>query len=313
MSEKNGRNIVVMHNQLARHQIVERLAWMSAQNQRVICYLIATGIKNHASDEMPEEVEGSVVELAEACGIVGGDIYTSTRDAMKSLIGQVIEFKDPEDGHEVYTSWLAEGHYYVSEGRFRCRFAPALRNVLTDLHKHRTEMDLETLLGLGGGGYAHRLYALCKSWESEKGFVTSIDKLRGQLGVPLDAYTRIHDFQRYALDYPLKSINQNSDIRVEYTKANRGRKITHLAFTIRPKRGEARARARTVDPKNPQQIDDLPLAEQRQSWAWLRSLPVGEDLPEKMDWSKLPRHTSREQVLKLWKAEKDQQKFEFAT
>jgi len=312
MSENTkGKKIVVMHNQLARHQIVERLAWMSVQNQRVICYLIAHGIKNHASDEMPEEVEGSVLDLAEACGIVGGDIYTSTREAMKSLIGQVIEFKDPEDGHEVYTSWLAEGHYFVSEGRFRCRFAPALRSVLTDLHKHRTEMDLETLLGLGGGSYAHRLYALCKSWESENGFVTAIDKLRSQLGVPDDALLTSSHFLQRAVDYPLKSINQNSDIRVEYTKANRGRKITHLAFTIGPnKKGEARAKARTIDPNHPQQIDDLPTDEQKQAWAWIRTQPAGEDLPEKMNWSKLK--ISLSDALKYWQREKNQEKFDFA-
>lgn len=285
---------------------------MSVQDQRVICYLIASGIKNHASDEMPEEVEGSVVDLAQACGIVGHDLYAPTKAAIKSLIGHVIEFKDPDDGHEIYTSWLAEGHYYVSEGRFRCRFAPALRTVLTDLHKHRTEMDLETLLGLGGGGYAHRLYVICKSWESERGFVTSIDKLRDQLGVQPGTLLQLCHFRQRALDYPLQTINSKSDILVSYAKHGQGRKWTSLAFTIKSqKAGLNRATARVVDPKNPQQIDDLPADEQLQAWEWIKTkLVAGSDLPEKMDWSLLK--MARTDALKHWIAEKNQAKFPFA-
>ena len=312
MSEKNGKQYVVVHNQLARHQVAKRLASLGVQNQRVIAYLIATGIKNHASDEMPEQVEGSIVDLAQACGITtGGELYSATKAAIMALIGNVIEWRDPEDGHEVYTSWLAAGHYYVGEGRFRCRFSPELRSVLTDLHKHRTEMDLSVLLALGGGNYAHRLYTLAKSWESAKGWIASIEELRGQLGVPEGAYSRIADFQIKCLDYPLKSINSTSDIRLEYKPIKRGRKITHIAFTIKPqKTGETRANARTIDPKNPQQIDDLPVAEQKQAWSWIRTQPAGEDLPEKMNWSKIK--ISPSDALKYWLREKNQAKFSFA-
>jgi len=243
---------------------------------------------------------------------MGGDIYTATRAATESLMKHVIRFKHPDDGHDVSSVWLSEGHYYVTEGRFRCAFPPTLRQVLTDLHKHRTEFELETLLGLGGGAYALRLYQVLKSWESAKGFITSIETLRGQLGVPAEAYSRVNDFQRYCLDYPLKSINEKSDIRVTYAKHGRGRRLTHLAFTIQPRKRGGMKRASVIDRNNPHQIDDLPEAEQGQAWEWLRTLAIGEDLTEIMDWSKLPKHASKEQVLRLWIAEKDQQKFPFA-
>jgi plasmid replication initiation protein len=311
MSEKNGKSIVVMHNNLARHQVVERLASLSVQDQRVIAYLIAHGI-DHTKNELPVEIEGGVTDLAKACGISGGNIYQQVKAALDSLLGHRIAFRDPDDGSDFATVWLCERNYYEGEGRFRCAFPPKLRRVLTDLHAHRTEMDLEILLGLGGGSYAHRLYTLAKSWESAKGWMDSIEKLRGQLGVPDGAYGKTANFLAMCIAYPLKAINAKSDIHVEYKPVKRGRKITGIQFSVKSqKRGENRANARVIDPKNPQQITDLPEPEQLQAWAWIRTnLVAGTDLPETMDWSHLK--MSRADALKYWIAEKNQIKMPFA-
>lgn len=300
----DGKNMVVMHNQLARHVILERMTSLSVQDQRVIAYLIATGIKNHANSDMPVEVEGSVAELAAVCGVTAHNkFYQTARQATESLMKHLIRFKDPEDGKDVSCTWLAWGKYHPKEGRFTVEFPKPLRKVLTDLSKHRTEIALETLLGLGGSAYTLRLYQLCKSWQSNKGFIVSCDDLRGQLGVPKDTYERAIDFRRNVLDTPLKSINSKSDIRVIYVKANKGKEWRTIAFTIEPKVDETGAKKLKPRVKT---VTDLPIEEQVACWQWLRSQLAGSELPEVMDWSQCK--TPLEKILRYWNEEKAQGK-----
>ena len=300
----DGKNMVVMHNQLARHVILERMTSLSVQDQRVIAYLIATGIRNHANSDMPAEVEGSVSELAAVCGVTAHNkFYQTARQATESLMKHLIRFKDPEDGKDVSCTWLAWGKYHPKEGRFTVEFPRPLRKVLTDLSKHRTEIALETLLGLGGSAYTLRLYQLCKSWQSNKGFMVSCDDLRGQLGVPKDTYEREIDFRRNVLDTPLKSINAKSDIRVSYLKANKGKEWRTIAFSIEARLDETGAKKLKPRVKT---VVDLPTEEQDACWRWLRTQPVGLDLPTERDWSKCT--TKLADVLRYWREEQAQGK-----
>jgi hypothetical protein len=310
--KKTGRDLYVVPNNLARHEIESRLASLSVGDQRVIAYLLAKGVPEDA-EGWNGKIEGEVAELARLCDVpLSGDIYRAVDLAIDSLQKHVIRFIDPRDGGHVVCRWLAWGKYWRQEGRYTVEIPEPLRPVLVDLRKQRTEIDLETLLGLGGGAYAMRLYQLAKSWQSVGGWGGDIATLRKQLGVPEKAYSRISDFLRFAIDYPLKTINTKSDIRVAYAKSNKGRKWIRIQFTVKAqKAGLNRANARVIDPKNPQQITDLPEPEQLQAWAWIRTnLVAGADLPETMDWSLLK--LSRTDALKHWIAEKNQIKMPFA-
>ena len=222
-----------MHNNLVRH-VIDSMSTLGVYDQKVIGYLISKGIKNHKNAEMPVEIEGSVTELGKIMNYKGHALYEFVREATESLMRHTIRFKDPESGADVSCSWLAWGKYWEGQGKFVVEFPKPLRPMLTELGNQRTEIELEKMLGLGGGNYAIRLYQMCKSWQSNRGFTCKIDKLRQQLGVPNDAYKRISDFKSRVLNYPLQTINKRSDICVEYEKHNHGRSWTHLVFYIKP-------------------------------------------------------------------------------
>lgn len=289
----NGREMVVMHNNLVRH-VIQRMSSLSVNDQKVVSYLIARGIKYHRDDDMPIEVEGSVAELAEIMDYKGHGIYERVRDATRSLMNHEISFRDL-DGAQVYCPWLAWGKYYEKQGRFLVEFPAPLRPMLAAIRKHRTEMELETLLGLGGGCYAIRLYQLCKSWESQRGWIAALDILRDQLGVPEGAYQRLSDLRRMVLDYPIRTINQKSDIRVSYTKHNRGRKWTHVAFHVAP---QSRKEKKAERPTGFHALSD---GEKSEMWKWLRTTSRGEDLPEPENWSLVASSIGLDVAYRYWR------------
>ena len=239
-----GKQEVQMHNSLVRHTM-ESMTHLSVIDQRVVGYLVATGIKNPKNEEMPKRVKGSVSELAKICNITGhGKIYKGVRKSTESLMTQLIRFKHPDSAKDVSTTWLAEGVYDEGEGTFEVEFSSSMQRLLTELSKHRTVMELETMLGLGSGNYAIRLYQLAKSYQSVGGWVTPISLLREQLGVPKGSYKRISDFRAMVLNYPLKAINNKSDIEINYDKNNKGRSWKEIIFLVeksKPKSSETSA------------------------------------------------------------------------
>lgn len=283
--DKNGNAKIVMHNHLARNIIVKQIYSLTVEDQRVINYLVATGI-DHTTKTLPPVVRGEVAEIAKLCGITtGGEMYKAVKKAIINLMGNIIQFIDPTDGRPVISTWLSQAKYFEGEGYFEVSFPPILRSVLTDLSKNRTEFDLQILLGLGGGAYALRLYQIAKSWQSVGGWTTSIDELRSQLGIKTGTFAAVGSLKQKVIDYSLKSINKKSDIRVSYIQGNKGKKWTHIKFVI----SEAKS-FRVIDPSKPKRFTDLSKNDQERAWDWLRASDWLDAhlMPQSIDWDAIP-------------------------
>lgn len=285
---------IELHNNLVRHTM-ETMTHLSVIDQRVVGYLVSVGIENPQDDEMPRRVRGSVADLARICGISGGDIYKSVRKATESLMTQLIRFRRPSDGASVSTTWLAEGVYYEKEGVFEVQFSDSMRGLLTALHKHRTVLELETMLGMGSSQYAIRLYQIAKSFESLGTWKTPIAHFRKQLGVPEKAYPRLSDFKAKVLDYPMNIINRRSDINLSYGKGNLGRRWTDLVFHI------TKAKPKTCEaPKVG--FASLDAAGQAALWRWVcERYPRADRDPEIVGWIGVP-PTLRDDLWEEWRA-----------
>ena len=89
--------------------------------------------------------------------------------------------------------------------------------------------------------YAIRFYEIAKSYESLKGkdgnrderwyFERDTDDLRKLLGIPDDVYAETKRFRQFAVENPLKEINQ-SGVGIEITTESikQGRKLTAIRF-----------------------------------------------------------------------------------
>ena len=285
---------IELHNNLVRHTM-ETMTRLSVIDQRVVGYLVSVGIQNPKDEEMPRRVKGSVADLARICGISGGDIYRSVRKATESLMTQLIRFRRPSDGASVSTTWLAEGVYYEKEGVFEVQFSDSMRGLLTALSKHRTVLQLETMLGMGSSQYAIRLYQIAKSFESLGTWKTPIEHLKQQMGVPQQAYKRLSDFRKMVLDYPINIINERSDISLVYAKGNMGRAWKDIIFHI------TKAKPKTCEaPKVG--FASLDAAGQAALWRWVcERYPRADRDPEIVGWIGVP-PTLRDDLWQEWRA-----------
>jgi len=238
----NGQLQVAMHNNLTVGKeylgdgAKRSLYRLSLTDRRLLFYIIATGIKNHRSNEpIPSYYEIRVQDLAGFMGINHHEIYKQIMQSAERLLSTRLEYIDPEDGHLVKTNWLSGIHYWEGEGRLKVGISHDLKPVLTNLKEQYTLMDLETC-GKLGSGYAVRLYELFKSKQKLKHFLISIEELREILAVPEGKFLRFCDFNRQLLKGAIVQIQDRTDLKIQYGKGNpRGRKWTHIAFEIKRK------------------------------------------------------------------------------
>lgn len=218
---------VVMHNNLVR-QATHGLAKLGSLEHKIIA--IAVAEIDHRGDTIPD-IDLEVAELARATGTKDKDIYRKVRAAARNLRREEIMFYDPETGDEVICGWMSVARHKKG-GVLTCKFADDLKPVLVALRECRTEMELASIMQIGGSAYAHRLYQIACSWRNNHGWTSRIDVLREQLGVDDGAYGRAIDFRRYVLDGPIKIINERTDVKIGYAKGNKGRSWTHIKFTV---------------------------------------------------------------------------------
>lgn len=219
---------VVMHNSLVRHTL-KSFSRLGAMEHKIIAAAVAQ--IDHRSDTIPA-IELEVTELAKVAGLKRKDIYEAAHEAARNLVGEVLEFRDPKDNASVICGWMSAARYQHGEGTIICKFAADLKPVLTALKECRTEMELASIMRIGGSAYAHRLYQLACSWRSNHGWTASIATLREQLGVKKNDYPRLYDFKKRVLDGPIRIINERTDIAMAYEKGNKGRSWQSIKFTV---------------------------------------------------------------------------------
>ena len=295
MQTKTGEHQIYMHNNLVRHTM-DTMLGLDVMDLRLVAYLIDIGIPNPKKPEMPRRIRGSVSGLAAHCGITGGDIYKSVRQSTESLMTKLIRFKRPSDGARVSTTWIAEGVYHEGDGWFEVQFSDSMQGLLTDLSKQWTKFRLDTMLELGASQYAVRLYQVAKSFESLGTWKTPIADLRAQLGVPDTGYKRLSDFRKIVLDYPIRIINERSDISLEYAKGNLGRKWTDLVFHVKPQ-------PKPKPCKAPEGFDSLDKSERDALWQF--AMEKNLLYPDERGWKDVT-PAQREKLYRYWIESKQQ-------
>ncbi|MCR2042680.1 replication initiation protein [Anaerosalibacter massiliensis] len=103
---------------------------------------------------------------------------------------------------------------------------------ILDLKKNFTRYQIENILQLRSS-YSVRIYELLKQYESIEERKINIKDLREYLGIE-EEYERFYDFERSVLKVSKKEINKFTDIKINYEKIKKGRKIIAIKFTIQP-------------------------------------------------------------------------------
>lgn len=188
--------------------------------------------------------------------------YQALKDACNNLFERQFSYMETNtkgNTEVVRSRWVSEIRYIDNQASVKLIFSPTVAPLITLLEKNFTSYELEQVAELNSK-YAVRLYEIVIAWRSTgKTPMIAIDELRNRLGILDDEYTVTADFKRWALDKPIKQINDKTEINLSYEQHKQGRKIVGFTFTVKqkskPKKLKTQEQER--DPKTPDIFDNL--------------------------------------------------------
>lgn len=166
--------------------------------------------------------------------------YTVVKEASKGLFDRYVTYhdKNPKNGKDrsFHCRWIDKTGIEPDSGIVYIRFTSDVIPLITRLESHFTSYEIDKVANLTSS-YAIRLYEILISWrEVGKTPKYDIDDLRSKLGVEPKQYKQMCNFKARVLELAIDQINLNTDITAKYEQYKRGRVITAISFSFKPKK-----------------------------------------------------------------------------
>ncbi len=166
--------------------------------------------------------------------------YTVVKNASKGLFDRYVTYhdKNPKNGKDrsFHCRWIDKTGIEPDSGIVYIRFTSDVIPLITRLESHFTSYEIDKVANLTSS-YAIRLYEILISWrEVGKTPKYEIDDLRGKLGVEPEQYKQMCNFKARVLELAIEQINKSTDITASYSQYKRGRAITAISFSFKPKK-----------------------------------------------------------------------------
>ena len=221
-------------NKLAtrRNALIEARFKLSVQEQRLMLWVISE-IEPQDTDFKTYRV--NIKELANRIGIKNKDFYTRVRNTTKKLMGRVIEIE--EGARLIQTPLINKADYHTDGGTVDIRLDEDLKKYLLQLKEDFTSIKIKYAFELSSA-YAIRLYELLTQYKRLGERVISVEDLRFMLDIDDKSYNRWSNFEARVIRFSQEEINTKTDIKFEYEKLFRHRKIYAVKFTIFDNRGK---------------------------------------------------------------------------
>lgn len=225
----NRENLVAKHNKL-----IEAKGHMEFTKLEQKLFL---AVVSEISSTEDKDLTIYPINIKEFLGLtghksIGGEQHTQVHDTAKRLMQKVITIRNWEDTGYLTTAFLASAETTDDGEYVEIEVSKKLKPYLIELEGCFTRYQLQNILKFNSG-YSIRIYELLKQREDWRNRTFDVDELKEFLGIG-GKYERFYDFERYVLKVAKEEINEHTDIDIDYEKIKRGRRITHIAFSIRP-------------------------------------------------------------------------------
>ena len=224
----NRENLVAKHNKL-----IEAKGQMEFTKMEQKLFL---AVVSEISSTEDKDLTVYPIKIKEFLGLsghqsIGGEQYKQVHDTAERLMNKVITIRNWEDTGYLTTAFLASAET-TDDGKYvEIEVSKKLKPYLLELEGCFTRYELQNILQLESG-YSIRFYELLKQWFKARKKEFEVDELKEFLGIQ-GKYDRFDNFERRVLKVAKKEINKHTDIHIDYEKIKRGRRITHIAFSIR--------------------------------------------------------------------------------
>lgn len=210
---------------------------LSLAEIRIVNYLIA----NIDSPKYDKEFREFRFEIKEFADIVypnkeKTEVYRWLPKVIKELSDKSAWKEVPSTENvgktkKVLIRWIEEPEFEV--GFVKLKLNKYLAPYLLQLDKGFLKSKFQ-YTALAQSKYTIPLYELLKSWESVKNHkkIFEIEELKLYMDATKQSQKNVAEFKRTALDPAVNEINELTDLQISYAETKRGRKTTHIEFTI---------------------------------------------------------------------------------
>lgn len=236
---KYPENWVVMQN-----RIEQCFHKMTLDEKRLLILASPTARMIDASEK--DAIEITAEQFANECGIKVSSAYKQLEVASKNLLNRSFSYIN-ERGKRVGVTWVIRAVY--EDGYISVCFPDEVLIMLKafDASNPFTKYKKENVLLLKGE-YSIDLYHIAKKYEGMSTFQMTLEDYKLELGLP-KSYNRINNLKARALEPAIDEINEKTDINITYENIKRGRTVTGLKFTVKPKAKPKKALEEKRDPR----------------------------------------------------------------
>ncbi|WP_074382624.1 replication initiation protein RepM [Acinetobacter pseudolwoffii] len=232
------------------NQLVQALQSLTLAETRVIQLAIVDARETGKGLDSATPLELNAARFAKAFNISNDAAYLALTEAEDSLFKRQFTILH-DDGTSTKSRWIQDANYRKGEGKILITFTRVVVEHVTRIdgvEQYFTSYYLKQTANFSSV-YAIRLYELLMQWKSiYQTPVYELEKIRGQLGIEANQYSRMESFKRRVLHVAIEQINESSDILVEYTQHKEGRSISGFSFTFKKKKD---ASAKVIKTKSP--------------------------------------------------------------
>jgi len=233
-----SKKIVVKHNDL-----IEAIYKMtSAQNKLLV--KLATEMRIEDEDFKVHTFRAQ--DLLRELGLGEGN-HDDLKKAVQGLVYAPMII--PKEKSEMYATPVSVAEYYEN-GIVELSIDPKLKPYYLQLKNKFTAYEAKYYYVLSST-YAQRLYELLKQYESAGERTMEIAYLR-ELFVLGNKYERYFDFKKNIVEFAVKQINKNTDLKISYTEYKHGKRVHALIFKIKSRKTPKK------DPLQSKPLFDIP-------------------------------------------------------
>ena len=223
------------------NKLVQALQTLNLNEARLLQLAIVDARETGQGLSTEEPLELNAVRYAKAFNVSADAAYLALSEAEDSLFKRQFTITN-EDGTLTKSRWIQDANYRKGEGRILVTLTRVVIEHVTKIdgfEQYFTSYHLKKTADFKSV-YAVRLYELLMQWKAVgRTPAYELDRLRGQLGIGVNEYTRMEAFKRRVLDIAVDQINEHSDLIINYEQHKKGRSISGFSFNFKYKRSIA--------------------------------------------------------------------------
>jgi len=162
--------------------------------------------------------------------------YRALSDGIKGIYDSEIRLVSSNSKKRINIRWCWKAQYDDENATVGIAFTEDVIPFISALEERFTSYDLEQITALTSK-YAIRLYEMIISWRStNKTQIYELEDFRNRLGLGVNEYKTMSNFNANVLNIAVKQINKFTDIKVKVNKHKKGVKISGFSFEITQKK-----------------------------------------------------------------------------